>query len=204
MANFEAKGFSFSEIHGGQRYQDGEIVYAEAINIPIEASYYAQQKAEAAETAASAALERVEGALGVGSAFSLLDAYPVGAIYMSLSSTSPAQLFGGTWERITQKFLFAADSGSGYWAGSEGGEFAVTLDISQMPSHNHRLRLWNYYGSSQGTNRNIKPASTIDNADGNSSGGSSNPEYAIENTGGGESHNNMPPYLAVYMWKRIS
>lgn len=202
MANFEAKEFSFSEIHGGQRYQNGEILDAEAINKPIEASYYAQETAKDAKTAASSALDRVQGALGASAAFSLLDAYPIGAIYMSLSSTSPAQLFGGTWERIKQKFLFAADSGSGYLAGSEGGEIAVTIDISQMPKHNHGIRLWNYYDKSGGTVSYSKPSSTIDNADGG--GFSERPDLAITEKGEGKAHNNMPPYLAVYMWKRIS
>lgn len=46
MANFEAKEFMFSDINGGQRYKDGDVVYAEAINKPIEASMWAVNKAQ--------------------------------------------------------------------------------------------------------------------------------------------------------------
>lgn len=61
--------------------------------------------------------------------------YPVGAIYMSTSSTSPSVLFGGTWERIKDRFLLA--SGDSYAAGSEGGQSSVMLNGSHIPSHVH-------------------------------------------------------------------
>lgn len=74
--------------------------------------------------------------------------YPVGAIYMSASSTSPAVLFGGTWEQIQEKFLLAA--GSTHTAGSTGGAFSKTISVSgtsgdtaltaeQIPSHAHTI-----------------------------------------------------------------
>lgn len=58
--------------------------------------------------------------------------YPVGAIYQSWSSTSPANLFGGSWSQITEKFLYCANS-----AGGTGGASTVTLSVTQMPSHHH-------------------------------------------------------------------
>ena len=58
--------------------------------------------------------------------------YPVGAIYQSWSSTSPANLFGGSWSQITEKFLYCANS-----AGGTGGASTVTLNINQMPTHHH-------------------------------------------------------------------
>ena len=61
--------------------------------------------------------------------------YPVGAIYMSNKSTNPARLFGGTWEQIQGKFLFAADAG--HQAGTTGGAEEVTLTDKQIPSHTH-------------------------------------------------------------------
>lgn len=61
--------------------------------------------------------------------------YPVGSIYMSVNSTSPASLFGGTWERIKDRFLLAA--GDTYSAGSTGGEAQHTLTVDEMPSHYH-------------------------------------------------------------------
>lgn len=65
----------------------------------------------------------------------LLAAYPVGAVYISTSSTSPATLFGGTWERLRDCFLLGA--GSSYAAGSTGGEASHVLTASEMPAHAH-------------------------------------------------------------------
>lgn len=58
--------------------------------------------------------------------------YPVGAIYQSWSPTSPANLFGGQWTQITEKFLYCSNS-----AGGTGGASTVTLSIKQMPAHHH-------------------------------------------------------------------
>ena len=120
----------------------------------------------------------------------LLDAfYPVGSIYQSVNSTSPATLFGGgTWERIEDKFLLAA--GGTYAAGSTGGEASVSLTVEEIPSHNHG----NY----------IEIASNA--SDKYIGGGSACGDLyrATANTGGGQPHNNMPPYLAVYVWQRTA
>jgi len=122
----------------------------------------------------------------------LFDAvYPVGSIYMSVSSADPATLFGGVWERLEDRFLLGA--GTVCAAGATGGEREHTLSVDEMPSHTHRL-----YGA--------------DNDPPDWFGGSGN-TYGIrprqgqaydylEYVGGGAAHNNMPPYLAVYMWKR--
>ena len=65
--------------------------------------------------------------------------YPVGAIYQSWSSTSPANLFGGSWSQITEKFLYCSNS-----AGGTGGASKVTLSINQIPSHSHAINwVWN-------------------------------------------------------------
>lgn len=64
-----------------------------------------------------------------------LDAYPVGSIYISVSGVNPSQLFGGTWQQITGRFLLAA--GGGYAAGATGGAATHTLTANEMPSHNH-------------------------------------------------------------------
>lgn len=117
--------------------------------------------------------------------------YPVGAIYMSINSASPADLFGfGTWERVKDRFLLAA--GDSYAAGGTGGEATHTLTIDEMPKHNHTIR-WGYgSGSADPTRVRI---------DANS------PEAPWPNsayTGGGKPHNNMPPYLTVYVWRRTA
>ena len=74
--------------------------------------------------------------------------YPVGAIYQSWSSTSPASLFGGSWSQITEKFLYCANS-----AGDTGGESTHKLTINEMPSHMHQSKdnMWNW-NVSTGTN----------------------------------------------------
>jgi len=120
--------------------------------------------------------------------------YPVGAIYMSVDATSPASLFGGTWEQIKDSFLFAAGSVVG--AGATGGEYEHTLTIAEMPSHNHQL-MCNYNTSSPGE-QGIHLVSFA--------GYYTDGYWAIFGRGSGNSlpHNNMPPYLAVYMWKRTA
>lgn len=71
--------------------------------------------------------------------------YPVGSIYMSVNSTDPSTLFGGTWERITGSFLLAAtdggSSGASQAAGNTGGAATVTLTSAQsgVPAHAHSL-----------------------------------------------------------------
>ena len=120
--------------------------------------------------------------------------YPVGSIYLSANSTSPATLFGGTWEQIQDRFLLAA--GSNYTAGDTGGEAEHTLTIDEMPSHNHHILTNNddFNNSSGGGNY------------GTTHDGTANwyqTTWYTENTGEGQAHNNMPPYLVVYMWRRI-
>lgn len=113
--------------------------------------------------------------------------HPIGSIYCSEDPTEPETLFGGKWERIEDRFLLA--SGSSYAAGSTGGEAEHTLTVDEMPSHqyidtsaswvqaNHFLARGTDYGVSEKT---------------------------IYNIGNDQPHNNMPPYLAVYVWKRTA
>ncbi len=117
-------------------------------------------------------------------------AYPVGAIYFSTNSTSPASLFGGTWEQLKDRFLLGA--GSTYSAGTTGGEAAHTLNVDEMPSHSHEVRCVRY-------NSNAGP-----NVTGNGSLKFVHETFSTYSSGGDKPHNNMPPYLAVYMWKRVA
>lgn len=121
--------------------------------------------------------------------------YPVGSIYMSVNSTSPATLFGGTWEAIEGQFLLGASST--YTAGSTGGEAEHTLTTAEMPSHNHVVtRATTSYGSgSQSAWRSLSWSGTNHDY---------NDVVSSESTGSGGAHNNMPPYLAVYIWQRVS
>lgn len=118
-------------------------------------------------------------------------AYPVGAIYLSVNDTDPAMLFGGTWERIGGRFLLGADDT--YAAGSNGGEAEHTLTIDEMPKHNHEIDNLNSAG-------NATPFMTVQAQNKVGYGGNVQTMYA----GGGKPHNNLPPYLSVFMWKRVS
>ena len=124
----------------------------------------------------------------------LLDiVWPVGSVYLSAAETSPQTLFGGTWEQIKDVFLLAA--GDSHAAGSTGGEETHVLTAEEMANHTHG---YDYTGQSvtEGVNaiRLYQAASTQYNA------------YSGKATSncGGQAHNNMPPYLAVYVWKRTA
>lgn len=133
----------------------------------------------------------------------MLTLYPVGAVYISANSTSPASLFGGTWESIGGRFLLAADST--YTAGSTGGEATHKLTVSEMPTHQHNsvkvsqnyLTAWatENAGSSNGFElSSLFKSGLEDNLN----------KFSGDYSGGGQPHNNLPPYLAVYMWERVS
>ena len=106
---------------------------------------------------------------------------------MSTSSTNPSTLFGGTWEQIKDRFLLC--EGTTYKAGTTGGEATHRLTIDEMPSHNHTV--------SRGTN-----GSSYFELTGKEPQGNAPYNIVTSSTGGNKAHNNMPPYLAVYVWKR--
>ena len=136
----------------------------------------------------------------------MLTLYPVGAVYISANSTSPASLFGGTWEQIHGRFLLASGSPNantdnlfgaiiGGWSansGSTGGQDYHTLTVDELPSHTHESQY-------------VKPEAGYAAAGmmGSTEANWWSSDY-IRATGGGQKHNNMPPYLAVNMWKRVS
>ena len=131
---------------------------------------------------------------GNGAWSALLDlVYPVGALYLSTSSTSPATLFGGTWTRIQDTFLLAA--GTTYAAGATGGEATHTLTESEMPTHTHGI---------EGNATNVIAWVGSGNGNYGLSSGSTVRGRQILNAGSGQAHNNMPPYLAVYVWERTA
>lgn len=130
----------------------------------------------------------VQDEVSIASKFMLEFMYPVGSIYLSVDSRNPEDLFGGEWEQIKDTFLLA--SGEKYTNGTTGGEEKHKLTIEEMPTHNHRIpNSGSLTPGWVGLYRN--------NASDDDSLG------FVRNVGGDQAHNNMPPYLAVYMWKRI-
>ena len=121
--------------------------------------------------------------------------YPVGSYYWNSNSTSPATLFGvGTWTQITNQFIFAA--GGDYASGDTGGEVDHLLTIQEMPSHDHRCIMdQSFYAYGGPMESNEGPASGH---------GYAYPfYYSFTGTkGGSRSHNNMPPYIVAYCWRR--
>ena len=114
--------------------------------------------------------------------------YPVGSLYISKNADDPATLFGGTWEQVKDCFILAA--GDTYAAGTVGGEATHTLTKEEMPSHTHTT-----YRTMSGESGS---AIYVPSQSGTASG--------VETTaaGGGQAHNNMPPYKAYYMWQRTA
>ena len=146
-------------------------------------------------------------------AFEGLSMYPVGAIYVSTKSTSPASFIGGSWERIKDKFLLAA--GDTYAAGSTGGSkththttenmwadiyaFSDTSQARQFgilglkaKQHSSTEVNFTYYIQDNNTLARTTPSSTTANTYGTSIGGKT------------DSTSTLPPYMTVYAWQRVS
>lgn len=145
--------------------------------------------------------------------------YPVGSIYMSMSATNPATLFGvGTWARISQgRMLLGADD-STYKAGATGGEATHTLTANEMPAHSHGISTsgnhsHKFYGSDDNNGNTSEGAGKGMDTGGNGymsrnmiyyTANAGAHTHTISNSGGGAAHNNMPPYLVCYMWQRTA
>ena len=144
--------------------------------------------------------------------------FPIGYIYISVDPTEPETLFGyGTWERIQDVFLLSA--GSAYSAGSTGGEAEHALTIKELAKHSHaQMKAGdsrNHHPDVSSSNEYSTIAYSGDGSATTSTQVTGIADYyqdaygarypiATQTTGTGQAHNNMPPYLAVYMWKRTA
>ena len=120
--------------------------------------------------------------------------YPVGSYYWSQKNTSPEELFGGKWESISGRFLFSTDSN--HSVDSTGGEEMHRLTENEMPSHYHIYQHFNYYDYHTGgltSGSYYYPYRC--NTDFSSS-------VTTNSIGGNQPHNNMPPYITAYCWRR--
>ena len=137
--------------------------------------------------------------------------YPVGSVYMSINSTDPTNLFGGVWEQIKDRFLLSA--GNTYTAGSTGGKAEHKHGLNDnaaalIGNHGDTTAFSPNYNFYLGTNYNINNgaycwAHTHDNPF-NSDNSKFSLLAAVGLVGNTVSANNMPPYLAVYVWKRTA
>ncbi len=114
--------------------------------------------------------------------------YPVGSYYIAHHNTSPAALFGGSWLRVQERFLWACAASESI--GATGGEKEHTLTVDEMPSHRHDVQ---YAGTS------VSGYGFVDSGQARSSN-----MQRTSFTGGGRAHNNMPPYLNVAVWRRTA
>lgn len=125
---------------------------------------------------------------------SILDyIYPVGSVYISYSHNSPNTMFGGTWVRITNAFLWATDASG--TIGKTGGEMTHTLTIAEMPSHSHFIGVANTASGSLSASNKIR----FNNNATTYVGG-----IDTASAGSGSAHNNMPPYIQVSVWRRTA
>lgn len=128
-----------------------------------------------------------------------LEIYPVGAIYLSVVDTDPGKLFGGTWERLKDCFLLGASDT--YSAGSTGGEAKHTLTEEELPKHNHSFQTM--YPKADGSQAEVMQRGAVD-YNSHSWWELNSNNWTAGSGCENKPHNNMPPYLAVYMWKRVA
>lgn len=121
---------------------------------------------------------------------SIIDCFmPVGYILTLYSHADPNTMYPGTtWERIVNRFLWACDENGDI--GTVGGEKTHTLTVNELPAHTHGSV---YSGNASGTKTHAWLAS-----------GGSAMAYGTISTGGGQAHNNMPPYIQVSIWRRTA
>lgn len=127
--------------------------------------------------------------------------YPVGSLYMSVSSTDPSTLFGGTWTKIEGSFLYGTNNTPKRTGGSKTTDSTV-LTIDQIPSHDH---IFYYTTNSEGL-ASGKSVSARSSASNNIQKNGDFTFYSwTQESGGGQGHTHtyMPPYFEVYMWYRI-
>lgn len=155
-----------------------------------------------------------------------LKTHPVGSVYISVLSTNPGTLFGGTWVSLgAGRTLVGFNAGDAdFNAGKKtGGAKTHTLTIAQMPTHSHTQNAHSHSGTTQagamsaggtwgfGTSENnvngirayniTNSYSSMNHTHGFTT---NNATATNQNTGGGAAHNNLQPYITVYMFERTA
>ena len=158
----------------------------------------------------------VSGSITAGGTNIIQNAYPVGSVYINATNaTNPNTLLGfGTWVRFGEgRMLISEDGGNSRWNSAEetGGSETVTLTTAQMPGHSHFIMK-----EGSVTTNGVFGAVTNPTAFKGGAGGMGSSDYHIQfstgnpdvgstNTVGSDnSHDNMPPFITVYMLKRTA
>lgn len=136
-----------------------------------------------------------------------INIYPVGSIYMSVNNTNPANLFGGTWEQIKDRFLLSA--GSSYANGSTGGSATHSHSLSRKAGANFRKFGTKFIQGESTLAGAIQPESRVNKywlTDGSEDYSSDTIEgqAGVSLYGNTDVTTNLPPYLVVYVWKRTA
>jgi hypothetical protein len=132
-----------------------------------------------------------------------LAAHPIGSIEVNVSGTNPGTYLGGTWKAFgSGRTLVGVNTSDTSFNTVEktGGEKTHTLTINEMPKHSHGITVkahWNGFNNRNEENYNIGTKNDTNWANRDWM------NYASD-TGGGQSHNNLQPYITVYFWKRVS
>lgn len=136
-------------------------------------------------------LEQKNVTVKAGSSFQTICPFPVGYIYQSYNSTSPANIYGGSWTPITGRFLYC-NNGTGV-----GGSNTHTLTEKEMPKHNHPLKALagSTYGGNSVPIANYKVFMFWQDH---------NTWIVGQEKGGNAAHNNMPAYQTCYAWRRTN
>lgn len=150
---------------------------------------------------------------GLFTASSMLNMYPIGSLFFSASSTNPGSIFGGTWSAYGQgRVLLGAGSGTdsngttrSFTAGSTGGEYNVTLTTNTIPSHKHAGWGENFNTGKYANGIGFGIATEYGRANvGSGDTDTDNYLYYTSPVGGGQAHENMMPYIVVYIWVRTA
>ena len=127
--------------------------------------------------------------------------YVKGSIYITAADVDPNGLFPGTtWQRVEGRFLLGASSS--HALGSTGGEESHALSWNEMPAHTHGWGHWLAYDKGHWCT-DLASVTTPCAANGASPPFADGPG-STDSAGSGWAHNNMPPFLAVNIWRRVA
>lgn len=131
-----------------------------------------------------------------------LQIFPVGSVYITFSELNPRYLFGGTWEQIKDVFLYATQNSPGNTGGSKNHTHSLDTNTAVGAIRLNDGGSLEYAETT--VSANITTNYSITGTGGKGGSASRTNHYAMKLYGNTSNSSNMPPYLEVYMWKRIA